>query len=214
MWVQLLATGAVVALAIAGLAIANLLHDRGVDSSVSRCLAAAIGGAAFLAAVLWLNPWTAVVVTGTMTLFIVTLRLGFRRGLRGSSGKRPGQAWAEVTFALAGSVSLAIGWGLLGDKWLAFLPVAFMAWGDTAASFTRATFWRNRPATIWPSMVMLGVCLGAAAIMQPYWIGAVGAIVATAAERFRPRIIRFWDDNLNLVAASLIVMAILTKATR
>jgi dolichol kinase len=108
---------------------------------------------------------------------------------------------------------MAIGWGLLNDKWLAFLPVAFMAWGDNAAGLSRDTIWRDRPAKLWPSVVMLVVCLGIAVLYQPFWISAIGAGVATSAERYRPRSIRFWDDNLNLVAASLFVMTFLTKAT-
>ena len=74
----------------------------------------------FLAAVLWLDAWTAVTVSGVMSLPILVLRLGFRRGLRGVEGNRPTQAWAEVTYASAGTISLALSWGLLGDKWLRF----------------------------------------------------------------------------------------------
>ncbi len=208
---QALAISGVVALVFAGLIVSNLLHDRGVDNSLSRCIAAALGGVALLVAIVWLNPWTAVILSSVLTLFIIVLRVGFRRGLRGVKGKMPSQAWAEVTYAMSGTVSLAIGWGLFGDKWLAFLPIAFMAWGDNVASLTRATIWRNNVASIWPSVVMLVVCLGIAVLYQPFWISAVGAGVATAAERYRPRFIRFWDDNLNLVATSFIVMTILTK---
>lgn len=210
---QIYAAGAVVALALAGLAVSNLLHDRGLDSSLSRCVAAALGGAAFLIAVLWLEPWTAVALTGALSLFIVVLRLGFRRGLRGASGRLPGQAWAEVTYAVGGTASLVVGWGILGDKWLAFLPIAFMAWGDNAAGLARATIWRSNVASLWPSMVMLGVCLGGAVLFQPFWVGAIGATMATVAERFRPRVLAVWDDNLNIVAVSLIVMSVLSRIT-
>ena len=209
-----LAIAAVAGLAAAGIGVSNLLRDRGVDASRSRCLAAAMGGLAFLAAVLWLPPWAAVAVTGALTLLIAILRLGFRRGLRGTHGSRPGQAWAEVTFALAGTASLAIGWGLLGNKWLAFLPIAYVACGDNAAGFARATVCLDRPASLWPSAAMLGVCLGAAALLQPYWVGAAGAIVATAAERYRPKIGNLWDDNMNVVAVSLTVMGILTATIK
>ena len=210
---QALAIGGVVALALAGLGVSNVLHDHGLDSSVSRCLAAALGGAALLVAVMWLDPWTAVALSGVLTLFIVVLRVGFRRGLRGAKGKMPSQAWAEVTYAVGGTASLAVGWGLLGDKWLAFLPIAFMAWGDNAAGLARATIWRRNIASIWPSIAMLGVCLAAGALFHPLWIGAIGAVVATVAERFRPGFIRFWDDNLNIVAASLTVVSILTRVS-
>ncbi len=66
----------------------------------------------------------------------------------------------------------------------------------------------------WPSVAMLNVCLAAAALYQPYWIGAVGALVATAAKRFRPRVATLWDDNLHVVAMSLAVMGVLAGASR
>ena len=58
---------------------------------------------------------------------------------------------------------------------------------------------------------MLGVCLAAAALFQPYWIGALGAIVATAAERRRPMVLIIWDDNLHVVAMSLAIIAALSR---
>lgn len=214
---QIIAAGGVVLTVVAGLVIANLLHDRGVNSSISRCLSAVVGGVAFLEAVLWLDVRTAVGVTGALTLAIIVLRLGFHRGLRGSNGRRQDQAWAEVTYAVSGTDSLAIGWGLAGDRWLAFLPIAFMAWGDNAAGLTRATIWRDHPASIWPSVAMLGACLALATLLHTFWIGAVGAVLATAVERYRPRIlrfakiIRFCDDNPVIVGTSLAVMMTLSR---
>jgi len=208
MLVQVYAVSGIAFLAIAGLAGSNFAYDRGLPSSTSRYLAPVLGGFAFLVSVLCLDAWTAVTVSGVMSLLILVLRLGFRRGLRGVEGNRPTQAWAEVTYALAGTLSLALGWGLLGDKWLAFLPIAFMAWGDSVCGLARATLWRSNMASIFPSVAMLGVCLAAAALFQPYWIGAVGGVVAVAAERRRPRVLSVWDDNLHVVAVSLAVMGV------
>jgi len=211
---QVYATGGVIILALASIVISNLLHNRGVDSSLSRCLAGALGGAALLMAVLWLDRWTAILVSGVMTLMILAVRLRFPQVLQGTSGRRLDQAWAEVTYALGGTVSLAIGWGLLEDRWLAFIPISFMAWGDNAAGFARASIWQGHPASPWPSIVMLVVCLGAAAFFQPFWVGALGAVMATAVERYRPLFIRFCDDNLLVVLSSLAVMIILSGALR
>ena len=177
------------------------MYDRGLANSLSRYVAPILGGVAFIIAVLWLDAWTAT---------ILALRLGFRRGLRGVRGNLPSQAWSEVTYALGGTASLAIGWGLLGDRWLAFLPIAFMAWGDSTAGLARAMFWRSNVATVWPSLGMAAVCLGTAFLYQPYWIGAVGAVAAAIAERKRPRLGVWWDDNAHVVAVSLITMATLT----
>ena len=207
---QAYAVGGITALAFAGLLGANFLHDRGVPSSLSRFVAPVLGGTAFLIAVLWLDVWTAVTVSGVLTLLVVVLRLGFRRELRGVSGSLPTQAWAELTYATAGLVGLVIGWGVLSEKWLAFAPIAFMAWGDSVAGFARASIWSGSVASMWPSIAMLAVCLAVAVLFEPYWIGALGAIVATAAERRRPMVLTFWDDNLHVVAASLAVMGVLT----
>ena len=214
MWDQLFVMGGVVTLAVAGLAGSNLAYDRGIPSSTSRYLAPILGGFAFLAAVMWLDVWTAVAVSGVMCLMILVLRLGFRRGLRGVEGSRPTQAWSEVTYASAGLLSLVLGWGLLGNEWLAFLPIAFMAWGDSVCGLARATFWRNNVASMAPSVAMLGVCLAAAVLFQPYWIGALGALVATAAERRRPMVLTFWDDNIHVVAVAIAVMAVLSRIMR
>ncbi len=207
---QVLVSSSVVGLALASLVVSNVLHDRRVAGVLSRRLASAIGGLAFLVATLFLDMPVGLAVLGGLTILIVALRLGSRHKLRGVAGSRPTQSWAEVTFAVAGTLSLAVGWGLLGVKWLGLAPVLFMAWGDNAAGLLRDTLRHNNPTTWWASIGMLTVCLACAGLVQPYFIGAVGAVVATAAERFRP-VVSFWDDNLNLVTASLLVMIALIK---
>ena len=110
----------------------------------------------------------------------------------------------------AGTAALAIGWGLVGDRWLAFVPIVFTTWGDGVAGLMRAMLLRSKVASVWPSLGMVAVCLGAAFFYQPYWIGAVGAVAATIAERFRPASGPLRDDNLTVVAMSLATMVILT----
>ena len=204
---QILASVGVIALAVAGLIVSNIMSRSEAAGRWARRLASALGGAAFLAAVLWLDVLAAIVVLTALTVLIVTLRIGFPRLTQGVRGSAPSQAWSEITFAFAGTLSLSVGWWALGDKWLGFLPVAFMAWGDNAAGVVR-DIWKSLPWPL-PSAAMLVVCFLAAAFMQPYWVGAVGAILATLAERYRPRI-PFWDDNLNLVTASFSAMAALS----
>ena len=118
--------------------------------------------------------------------------------------------WSEITFGLAGVASLAVGWGWLGYPRLGFLPIAFMAWGDSTAGLVRATFRQSNVASVWSSLGMAAVCLGAAFLYQPYWIGAVGAVAATIAERKRPRLGVWWDDNAQVVFVSLTSMGTLT----
>jgi dolichol kinase len=191
-----------------------LLFDKGLPNSLSRRVPGVLGGFAFLIAVLWLGPWIATALSGGLSLFILVLRLRFRRGLRGVLGSFPTQVWAEVSYPLAGTISLAAGWGLLGDRWLAFVPIAFMAWGDSVAGLTR-DFSRRRGTDVKtvPSTAMLASCLAIGVLFQPYWIGALGATFAVAAERFSPRVLSVRDDNWTVVAASLAVMAVLVRTT-
>ena len=224
-----LATSSFVFLSFMGLVVANLLYDRRAPHSLPRRAAHVLGGAAFLIAVLKLDARTAVALSGVLALSVLALRLGYRRGLRGLSRSVETRDWAETAYPMAATASLAIGWGLLGDRWLAFAPIAFMAWGDSVAGLVRATtrsgnmawllrakIWRLDMAMIWSSIAMLGVCLAAAVLFQPYWVGALGAVSATAAERFRLLAHGLWKDNWIpddpvIAAASLAVMGLLAE---
>lgn len=162
---------------------------------------------------MYLDDIIAIIVIGTLSVFVIVLRLGFRHWLYGVKSNRTTQEWTAITFPLAITLSLIVGWGILGNRWIAFLPVSFVAWGDSAAGLTRDTLWVDRPASIWPLLVMLAVCLGAGVLCQPYWIGAVGAVVGTVAERYRTKRLRFWDDNLNIVCFSLLTIGLLEWLT-
>ena len=202
---QGLAALGALAIAFAGLAIANVLVDRGVDSYVARRVPASLGGIAYLVAVLNLAPWTAVAMSAAVTLAFGAYRLRTPgRHLRGVAGSSPSQRWVELTYLSAATASLLVGWAWLGDRLLAFVPIAFMAWGDSAAALTYEwrTF-RRRQASLWPLLAMLMVCLVIAAAYTPYWIGALGAVSATLAGRFPPRVLGTVDDNWWIVAAAL-----------
>src|SRR4051812_15911166 len=121
------AVGGLVALVVCGLVGANTLRDRGVDPSTCRRVAGALGGGAYLITVLSFDPFWAIAASAVATLLVLALRLGFRRHLRGIV-QSDGLRWGELAYLIAGMISLLIGWGLLGDRWLAFVPIAFMAW--------------------------------------------------------------------------------------
>lgn len=193
-----------------GLGLSNLLYDRGVPRSIARRVAPGCAGAAFLIAALWLEPGVAILLALTLTGTLVVLKALRPTAMRGVEGELASQAWSEITFGLAGVVSLAVGWGWFGDPWLGFLPIAFMAWGDSTAGLARATLWRSNVASVWPSLGMGAICLGAAVLYQPYWIGIIGACAATIGERKRPRLGVWWDDNAQVVAVSLTTMVTLT----
>src|SRR5437870_6608963 len=152
---QVLAAAGVIALAMVALLAANVLRDRGMPAAASRRVAAAVGGAAYLVAVLALDAWVAISVAAALAASVVVLRFGFRQQVRGLADAAHQQRFAEVAYALAGVASIAVGWGLLGDRWLGFVPIAFMAWGDNAAGMVRALMPRDRPPGAWPSCAML-----------------------------------------------------------
>jgi hypothetical protein len=168
-----------------------------------------VGGLAFLAQIAWLDIWTAAAVSGVLTVLVAAVRI--KRGPPAPKSGRREQSWAEVTFALAGTASIVLAGGILGDRWLAFVPIAFMAWGDNTAGLARATIWKGQPASHFPSLGMLVVCLLSSLLFRPWWIGAVGGLLATLAERYRPRLITWCDDNPLIVAISLGTMAALLE---
>ena len=194
----------------AGLGLSNLLYDRGVPRSLARYVASWCAGAAFLIAAFWIEQGVAIPLAVVLTAILVVLKAFRRTALRGVEGELASQARSEITFGLAGVASLAVGWGWLGDPRLGFLPIAFIAWGDSTAGLARSMFWRSNVASVWPSLGMAAVCLCAAFLYQPYWIGALGAVAATIAERKRPRLGVWWDDNAHVVAVSLTTIVILT----
>jgi hypothetical protein len=206
---EITAVAIVAAIACAGLGLSMLGHrlENRIERSPLRCLAGMVGGLAFLAQVEWLDAWTAVSVSGVLTLLVSAVRIA--RGSPAAAPGRPEQSWAEVTFALSGTASLAVGWGMLGNEWLAFVPIAFMAWGDNAAGLARSTVWKDDPASLLPSFWMLAVCLASSLLFHPWFIGAGAGLLATLAERYRLRLIRWCDDNPVIVASSLGTVALL-----
>ena len=71
---------------------------------------------AFLTAVLWLDVWPAVAIAASLTGMIAFLRLGLGHQLDGVTSEGRSQVWAEITFPAAGTLSLVVGWAVLGDK--------------------------------------------------------------------------------------------------
>lgn len=195
-------------LSLTGIILGNKLLDRFGAAFLSRRLVSIIGGVIYLAAVILLDKYIALITIGTITALVIILRLSFRHLLRCTLRNPSARDYSEITYLVAGMTSFSIGWGVFDDKWLAFLPVAFMAWGDDAAGLARDTVCKGKRSRFWPSVVMLIACTGIAFIYHPFWIGIAGAATATIAERFRINTIRFWDDNINVVVSSLAVMII------
>jgi hypothetical protein len=141
-----------------GLIAANTLVDLGVNVYVARRVPTVLGGVAFLVAVWWLDVRVAIGLAAVITLAIISVRVWHQAGLRGVRGSDPSQPLVEFTFSLAAIASLVVGWGVLGDRRLAFAPIGFMAWGDSASGLVTDAIVRRRGGIRqWPSIAMLGI---------------------------------------------------------
>lgn len=195
-----------------GLYLANYFYDRGVEQYVSRKVGHGVGGMGFLLCVfVFSSVWWPIILASSFILLLGGARLIKPQAFRGVGGTGRQHALAEVYFPVAGTISLAVGWGWLGEPWLAVVPILFMAWGDMLTGIVRSRIYAREVKGNWGSVAMLCVCLLVAYFFKPYWIGAIGAVVATLVERFTPLSKGIWDDNWTIVLSSLLIMAILTK---
>lgn len=202
----LLITGIV----LVGLYLANYCYDKGVEQYISRKIGHGVGGVGFLlCALLFSEPWWPLIIAGGFCLLLGGARLCRPPTFRGVGGSSRQHAFAEVYFPVAGVISLGVGWVWLENPWLAVVPVLFMAWGDMLTGLVRSLVYGHEVKGNWGSVAMIIVCLVVAYFFKPYFIGAIGAVVATLVERFTPISRGLWDDNHTIVLSSLLVMAIL-----
>ena len=195
--------------AAGGILAANRLHAQGWSHYVSRKIGHIGGGVAYLILALWVDRWPAIAMVAGAAVVMVAVRIWKPGWLRGVGGTGRAHTYAEVSYALAGAASFAIGWGIFNDRWLALAPVLFMAWGDSATGIVRSIVVRREEKHWSGSVACLAVCSLIALLIQPFWIGLAGAVVATAVERWTG-LARGWiDDNWTIVAASLAVMILL-----
>ncbi|GAI43169.1 unnamed protein product [marine sediment metagenome] len=83
-----------------------------------------------------------------------------------------------------------------------------MGGGDAITGIIRSKVYAREVKGNWGSLGMLITCLVLAYFIQPYWIGAVGAVTAVIAERLT-KTTKYVDDNLTIPLASALVMALL-----
>lgn len=198
---------------LTSLYLANYFYDKGVEQYISRKVSHAGGGVGLLlCALLFSSPWWPIILAGGFTLLLGGARLIRPQTFRGSGGSGRQHAFAEVWFPLAATISLVVGWAWLGNPFLAVVPTLFMAWGDMITGIVRSRFYGREVKGNLGSVAMIIVCLVVAYFFQPYFISAIGAIVATLAERFTPLSRGIWDDNWTIPIASLLVMVVLYAA--
>jgi hypothetical protein len=118
-----------------------------------------IGGLAYLVAVLWLEPWMALVLSVSGLVFSALLRL---RGTSALAGCAPPVAPTARSSAIPPPPPLRwpIGWFGLHDQWLAFTTIAFTAWGDASAGLLRGWLANSRLDAVGAAAAMLTVSVG------------------------------------------------------
>jgi len=201
----LLIAGAV----LLGLYLANLFYDQGIAQYISRKIGHLAGCAGFLLCpFIFSSFWWPLILTISFTgllLFARSLRPDTFRGVGGSG--RP-DALAEIHFPATGIVLIALCWGVMDEPWLAIVPLAFMGGGDAVTGIIRSRLYHREVKGNWGSLGMLICCLILAYFIEPYWIGAAGAITAVIAERFT-KTTRYIDDNFTVPLSSALVMSLL-----
>ena len=199
--------------ALVGLWVSNIFYDFHLPQYLSRKIGHIGGGTALLLCALLFKSslWT-LILACLFTALLFSARFIKSDLFRGVGGTGRPMAFAEVWFPAASVVSIVAGWTWLGDRWLGVLPALFMAYGDAVTGLTRSVVYHREFKGNMGSVAMFVVCLMLAWVFyQPFWIGAVGALVATLVERFTPMSKGWWDDNYTIVLSSLLVMGILTK---
>jgi dolichol kinase len=201
----LLLSGAV----ILGLYLANSFYDAGIPQYVSRKIGHLAGCVAFLfLPFLFPSFWWPLILTIGFTGLLLYARLFKPRLFRGVGGSGRIDALAEIHFPATGIILVAVCWGIFDKPWLAVVPLAFMGGGDAITGLIRSRVYHKEVKGWWGSAGMLVSCLLLAYFIQPYWIGAVGAVIATIAERYT-KTHQWYDDNLTIPLASALVMGLL-----
>ena len=195
--------------ALLGLYLANLFYDCGMPQYISRKLGHLGGCVGFLLCPLLFSAfWWPLILTTGFTILLLYARLFKPDYFRGVGGSGRPQALAEIHFPATGIVLIGICWGLLGEPWLAIVPLTFMGGGDAITGLIRSKVYGREVKGNWGSMGMLITCLVLACFITPYWIGAVGAVTAVIAEKYT-KTTKYVDDNLTIPLSSAFVMALL-----
>lgn len=192
---------------LVGLWISNILFDLKVPHYTSRKIGHAAGGLGFLlCALLFSSGWWTFAIATAFLIMLWGARFVKPETFRGVGGTgRPTEAMAEVWFPLASLPVIGIGWIWLDKPVVAISCLLFMAWGDCVTGLVRSQVYGKAVKGLWGSVAMFVVCLIIAwAFISPFWVGAVGALVATITEWAcgDVGVIKPLDDNLMIPLVS------------
>jgi phytol kinase len=198
----------VVGSVMAGLWISNTLYDLKVPQYISRKIGHSAGGLAFLmSGLLFSSAWWPIILSASFGLVLWIARIARPRTFRGvgGSGRNP-NVMAEVWFAWIAVPVFAVGWLWLDQPLITISCLLFMAWGDCVSGLVRAQVYGRPVKGLWGSAAMFIVCMGISwAFIQPFWIGAIGSLIATFTEWSFGDVgqVKWADDNWAIPAISL-----------
>ncbi|HEX7474350.1 MAG TPA: hypothetical protein VF318_00150 [Dehalococcoidales bacterium] len=203
---------------LVGLWISNTLYDLKVPHYISRKIGHAAGGLGFLICTYaFTSAWWPMILSFSFGLVLWVARLVRPHTFRGVGGSgRPTNAMAEVWFPWVAVPVFAVGWGWLDQPFIAVSCLLFMAWGDCVTGLVRAEIYGKAVKGLWGSAAMMAICLAISwAFIHPFWIGAVGSMVATVTEWSFGDVglVKWADDNWAIPIISLACILGIAAAT-
>jgi phytol kinase len=189
--------------------LANVFYDYKIPQYISRKIGHLGGCVGFLLCpLLFSDFWWPFILTLGFSGLLLYARWRRPNAFRGVGGSGRPDALAEIHFPATGIILVGVLWGILGQPWLAIVPLCFMGAGDAITGLIRSRVYNREVKGAWGSLGMICVCLLLAVFIKPYWIGIIGASVATMAEKWTPAS-RWVDDNLTIPLVSAAVMTLL-----
>ncbi|MFW6173568.1 MAG: hypothetical protein ACOC5T_07480 [Elusimicrobiota bacterium] len=115
----------------------------------------------------------------------------------------------DVTFCFMWGLAIFVLWQLLGNKWIAIIPPAFIAFGDGITGIIRNLAFHERKKHPIGNVYMMGLCIPIGYVFASIaglalW-GVLAAIVASFFERYEFGII---DDNVLITVSSTTILFI------
>lgn len=115
----------------------------------------------------------------------------------------------DVTFCFMWGLAIFILWQFLGNKWIAIIPPAFIAFGDGITGIVRNIAFHERKKHPIGNVYMMGICIPIGYFFAniaglAIW-GVLAAIVASLFERYE---FGFIDDNVLITLSATLVLFI------
>lgn len=197
-----------------GLIASNIAFDRRMPHYLSRKIGHGFGGIAYLLCYWFFESgWYIFILSVAFSIVLLASNLYRPFTFRGVGGAGRGQkAISEAAFPLSAVLVVGVGWIMLGHPSIVLACLLFMAWGDMVTGIVRSAVYGRAVKGAAGSWAMTAVCVVIAYLLvDPWWVGGIGAGVAVAAEKNCGDVspitwLRKVDDNFAIPVAAAIVM--------